>query len=182
MISSLIWVPAAGGGTQTIQFKPHNISTWITYTTVGPTINTIGVTGLNYNTLYDFQIVNNCPTGSTTDLMGQSYVIQCVGLVITPSSTTATVQFFNLGGTIDTYTVNLLNAGASSILQTNTLVAPFPASISTVFTGLTPLTTYNIQVIPSTYGIQNTTCVTTSFQTSNTPTCPAPVGLTVTFS
>lgn len=182
MISSLIWAPAAGGGTQTIQFKPRNTTTWITYTTVGPTISSLGITGLNYNTLYDFQVINNCPTGSTTVVTGSDVKIQCVGVMVTPSDTAATVQFFDLMGTIDTYVVNLLDAAAVNIVLFNTLTSPFPASITTTFTGLSPLTTYNIQIIPSTFGISNTSCTTVSFKTSNTPTCPAAVGLAVTFS
>lgn len=182
MISNLTWVPAAGGGTQTIQFQIQGTSTWITYATIGPTVNNLGVTGLNYNTLYNYQVINNCPTGSTTLVSGQSYVIQCVTPTITPSSVTAQVQFFNLGGTIDTYTVNLLNLASTTILSSAVLTGPFPASITTNFTGLTNLTSYNIQVIPSTFGISNTTCTTVSFTTTNIPVCPAPAGLTVTFS
>lgn len=182
MISNLIWVPAAGGGTQTIQFKARNTTAWINYTTVGPTVSSLGITGLNYNTLYDFRVINNCPTGSTTVVTGSDVKIQCVAVNVTPSDTTASVQFFDLMGTIDTYAVNLLDAAAANIVATNTLTAPFPASVATTFTGLSPLTTYNIQIIPSTFGISNSSCATVSFKTSNTPTCPAAVGLAVTFS
>lgn len=182
MISNLTWTPAAGGGTQTVQFQIEGSSTWISYSTVGPTINNLGVTGLNYNTLYNFRVINNCPTGSTTQVVGQSYVIQCVTPVITPSSSSAQVQFFNLGGTIDTYTVNLLNASSLAILFSNVLVGPFPASLNTSFVGLTALTSYAVQIIPSTFGISNNSCTTVSFTTTNTPVVPPPAGLAVTFS
>lgn len=182
MISSLIWAPAAGGGTQTIQFKADNTTTWLTFSTVGPTVNAAGVTGLNYNTLYDFRIVNNCPTGSTTNVVGQDIVIQCPNVLITPSDTVGNIQFFHLGGTIDSYKVDLLNASSGAVLQTQTLVAPFSATVTTSFSGLSPLTTYNVRVSPFSGSIGKTNCAVTSFQTANTPTCPAPVGLTVTFS
>lgn len=182
MIANLTWVPAAGGGTQTVQFQIEGTSTWITYSTVGPTVGTLGITGLNYNTVYNFQVINNCPTGSTAIVSGQSYDIQCPILTITPSASSAQVQFFHLGGTIDTYTVNLLNAASTTILATNVLVAPFQASITTSFLGLIALTSYSVQVIPSSFGLRNNGCVTTSFTTSNTPVCPPPAGLAVTFS
>lgn len=182
MVSNLTWTPAAGGGTQTIQYKVNTTSTWTTYTVLAPGVNSIGVTGLNYNTLYDFQIINNCPTGGTTILSGQDIIIQCPNLLISPTSGSVTVQFTGLGGTIDTYVVQLLNATSSAIISTNTLTAPFPAMISTTFTGLTSLTTYNIKTIPSSGSYSNSNCATVPFTTSNTPVCAAPTGLMVTFS
>lgn len=178
MVSNLVWTPASGGGTQTIQFQVYGSSTWITYQTVGPTISSLGITGLNYNTLYNFRIVNNCPTGSTTVLQGSDIKITCPTLLLTPSDTNVSIQFFGLGGSIDTYTVNLLNANSTAILQTNTLSQPFGSMVTTTFSGLTAITTYNIQVIPSSLTYSNSTCTTVAMMTTNTPTCPAPTGLT----
>lgn len=182
MISNLTWAPAAGGGTQTIQFKPVNSTTWITFDTVGTTISTQGITGLEYNTLYDFRVVNNCPTGSTTQVVGQDIVIQCPNLLIIPSDTTASVQFFHLGGTIDQYNVYLLDVSSGTILQTQTPVAPFDPTITLIFSGLSPLTVYNVKINPGSGGIMKTNCTTTTFKTTNTPNCPMATGLNVTFS
>lgn len=181
MVSNLTWAPAAGGGTQSIQFQIDGTTAWITFATVGPTISSQGITGLEYNTLYHFRVVNNCPTGSTTQVAGQDIVIQCPNPLITPSDTAATVQFFHLGGTIDSYQVLLLDANNNAI-QTLTLSPPFNASITTSFTGMTPVTTYGIRIVPASGTINKTNCPTTSFTTTNTPTCPAAVGLDVTFS
>lgn len=182
MISSLTWTPAAGGGTQTIQFMASNSSTWITFDTVGPTISSQGITGLNYNTLYNFRVVNNCPTGSTSQVVGQDIVIQCVNTLIIPSDTVANIQFFHLGGTIDSYKVDLLDATSAVVLQTQTLMAPFDAAVTATFSGLAPLTTYNIKVTPGSGSVLKTNCTTTSFKTTNTPSCPGATGLNVTFS
>lgn len=182
MISTLTWSPAAGGGTQTVQFKPHTAADWISYQTVSATTSTIGVTGLDYNTLYDFQIVNNCPTGATTALTNSDIKIQCPTLTISPADISTSVQFFHLGGSIDSYIVQLLDSGSSQVLQTKTLTAPFSTSVVTSFAGLSPLTTYNIKVIPTSGVISKSDCATTSFTTTNTPTCPAPISLAVTFS
>lgn len=182
MISNLIWSPAAGGGTQTVQFKLRSSTVWISYITVDPTISSIGVTGLNYNSLYDFQIVNNCPTGSTTVVTGSDIKFQCPSVQVSPADTTAVVQFVDLGGTTDTYVVQLLDAASANILQTQTLVAPFSTTVTVTFTTLASLTNYNVKVIPSSFGITKPDCTTIPFKTINTPACPAPIGLTVTFS
>lgn len=181
MIANLVWAPAAGGGTQTIQFQVNGASTWITYTTIGPSISTIGVTGLDYDTLYNFRIINNCPTGSTTQVLGSAIAFHCPSLLISPADTSVSVQFFDLGGTISSYLLNLLDTG-NNVLQTKMLTAPFDASITTLFTGLTPLTSYNLQISPRSGSFVKTDCPTLTFQTSNTPICPPPIGLAVTFS
>lgn len=181
MIANLTWDPAAGGGTQTIQFKVSGQGTWSTYTTVAPTVNNLAVTGLDYNTLYFFEVINNCPSGAQPSSVGFEIVIQCPNVLITPSDTVANIQFFHLGGTIDTYVVNLLDL-SNNVLQTKTLVAPFNPMVVTSFTGLTALTTYNIQISPASATHAKNDCPVTTFKTTNTPTCPAPVGLIVNFS
>ncbi len=182
MLSNLTWTPAAGGGTQTIQYKIRSSSAWISYTTVDPTIGTIGVNGLNYNTLYDFQVVNNCPTGATTVVTGSDIKFQCPSVQISPADTSTIVQFVELGGTTDSYKIDLLDATSGTILQTQTLSAPFTTTITATFTTLAALTSYNIHVTPSSFGIEKSNCTTVPFRTINTPVCPAPIGLNATFS
>jgi len=181
MVSVLTWVPAAGGGTQTIQFKLRSETDWATFITVGPAISSQAVTGLNYNSLYDFRVINNCPTGSTTILEGSDIKFQCVSLTVTPSDTSLTVQFPDLGGTIDTYIVELYDT-QNLLLSTNTLIAPFTSTVTSAFTGLSPITTYRIKVTPASYTFSKTDCTQVSTSTTNTPACPAPLSLDGAFS
>lgn len=181
MVSILTWTPAEGGGTQTIQFKLRPATDWASFTTVGPTIASQAITGLNYNSLYDFRVVNNCPTGGSTVLEGADIKFQCVSLNVTPSDTSLTAQFPDLGGTVDTYTVELYNT-QNVLLSTNTLLAPFPSTLTSTFTGLSPITTYRIKVIPASSTFSKTDCTQVSAATINTPACPAPLSLDGSFT
>lgn len=181
MISTLKWIPAANGGSQTVQYKKYTESDYSTFTTVVSTVDTIAVTGLDYNTIYNFRIVNNCPDGNNQTVLGNDVVFTCPQITTTPSDTTVLVQFFDLGGSIDKYVVDLLNPFTNVVLQSKNLVAPFSANVSTTFTSLSPVTQYSVRVRPnaSTYSKDN--CSAISLSTNNTPSCPIPTSLGVSF-
>ncbi|MEO7175437.1 MAG: fibronectin type III domain-containing protein [Saprospiraceae bacterium] len=59
--ASVSWSAVAGANNYTLQVKPASSNTWISFTSIGTTVN---VTGLITNTAYNFQVRSNCAAGS----------------------------------------------------------------------------------------------------------------------
>ena len=57
----ITWTAGAGATSQDVQYKLTSSSTWITYSNVGPSVNSANINGLVDSTSYDFRIVTNCP-------------------------------------------------------------------------------------------------------------------------
>lgn len=181
MIAHLTWTPAANGGSQTIQYKKNNESIYTTFATVVAIVGSIDITTLDYNTIYNFKIINNCSDG-TQEILLTKVLFTCPQITVTPSDTTAYVQFFDLGGSVDKYIVDLINPFTNTILDSKALLQPFASIVSTTFTGLTALTQYVVRVKPNALLNVKSDCATVSFTTNNTAACPIPSSLSVTFS
>lgn len=171
----------SNNGPQTVQYKFANVSNWTTATTVSSTTNSAGITGLNQNKLYNFQVINNCPTGGPSASTTLSAIeFTCPSINLTSTSTSITYSFVNLGGDIDTYTLTLLDSG-NNVVQTKTESGPFSSTVTNTFSGLTANTGYQIQSTVKS-GTLSKACGFQTITTPNVPSCPTAANFTVTFS
>ena len=181
----LEWTPGAGTNTlnQTIQYKLTGSTTWITFNTVGPTVYTALITGIQDNKVYDFRIIDNCSTGGPTAsavIKGIKFI--CPTVTLSPSFDTAQFDFLHAGGDVNKYLVELLNT-SNAVIASKPINSP-TTNISDLFTGLVPSTSYNIRVTmyAGSSFEYNKTCTAVAFVTTAAPTCNAPTAVTATIS
>lgn len=174
---TLTWTPGAGATSQDVQYKLSTSGTWITHATVGAAITTSTISGLSDNLIYDFRVVTVCAGGNTPSTGTQQINIICPTVTVTKTHNTASYSFTHIGGSITGYTVQLLNAAGTTVLQTQAPSITSP--VSGTFTGLTAVTSYNIRVtvIAGTFSKE---CSLNAFTTDSTPVCNAPTGVTAT--
>ena len=184
MQAVLTWTPASGGNStgQKVQYRVKG-GTWLDWSSVGPLVSTETITGLNDNSIYEFQVVNICSVG------GSSVSNQSQGIKITcPAVTTSALTYnsfsysFNpLGGDIVDYVVELRNP-SNALVGTQTVVSANPVSGS--FSGLIASTTYSLKVIPRTASQTYTKpdCAIVNVTTSAAPACAAPTNVSATIS
>jgi len=179
----LNWTPAGGLNStgQQVQYKQSSSSTWITATTLGPGVNTYTLNGLLDNLIYDFQILNLCTYGGpTSGTAFQSVNLTCPTLQITPTFNSVSFSFPTLGGSVNEYRVDLLDATDSSVIAFKNMVA-LTGTIGDSFTGLDPQTNYQLKVTvkAETYSKQ---CSPVPFATAALPVCDSPISLTATIN
>lgn len=175
---TLNWTPGAGATSQAVQYKLSTAGTWTTHSTVGGAVATASITGLSNNLIYDFRVVTNCSGGSPAP-SNNTQQINIICPTVNESSTDTTIDYsFNhLGGSVTAYTVALLDAAGTTVLQTQT--PSVTSVISGIFSGLSPAVSYNIRVTV-TAGSFNKVCDLVPVSTVLTPTCNAPTGVTAT--
>jgi hypothetical protein len=181
--ANLTWTPAGGANSlsQDVQYKVSTSSTWITHSNVGPSINTATITGLLDNTVYDFRVINNCSVGGPTPATQyQTVNLTCPVVTVTPSYDSIGYSFTHLGASVDSYTVELLNASDGVVATINELTPS--GTVTNSFTGLTASTVYKVRVtvkVGSTFSKQ---CTATTTGTIAAPTCDPPTGVSATMS
>jgi hypothetical protein len=176
----LSWIPAGGENSksQDILMKVNGSSNWSIFQNVSPLVNTIEISGLEDNTKYDFQIVDNCVYGGpVSSAIASGIKITCPSLSFTNIYNKIQFAFNHLGGSIDHYYVDLYD-GNSNLLSTLHIT-----SISSVITGnfneVSPNTNYKLLIIAAAGGIsQSCPVVTTS--TPPPPVCDAPINVRAT--
>ena len=169
------WSSGAGSNTQDIQYKLSSASTWITQGSVSGVTVTYTISGLSDNVLYDFRVVSNCSSGTSVNSVSLSQInILCP--TVTASTTTSTVvySFPAIGGSVSSYTVDLLNSAGTTVVNTLT-------TVSGTFTGLAEGTNYKIRVT-AVAGSFSKVCNLSSATTTITPVCNAPTITTVTLA
>jgi hypothetical protein len=179
---TLTWTPAGGANSssQDVQYRVSGTSNWTTFQNVGATVNTLAITGLSDNTKYDFQIVDNCVVGgpvASAPYTNIKFTCPTPGFTTTYNSIQYT--FNALGGSVDSYVVNLLDTN-NNLVATQTITSP-PSVIVGSFTGLNALTTYWVQIIPLS-GTMSGNCAAVQTSTPNVPTCDPPSNITATLS
>lgn len=180
--ASITWTPGGGGGTQTVEYKLLSDASYTQYAVVSPTTTSVSIPGLTQNATYIFRITNNCSGGTAAVATKQAIELTCVTTTTTVTDTSVVASFTPLGGAVTSYVVDLLNAGGTGVLQSQTFTGPFDAQVTATFTGLIAATTYNIRVSPAAGTVTRTNCGLTSFTTTSVPGCPLPTNLTVTIS
>lgn len=174
----LNWTPGAGATSQDVQYKLSTSGTWTTHSTVAGSVNTTTISGLSDNLIYDFRVVTNCAGGTPAPSnQSQQINIICPSVTTGVTDTTCSYSFSHIGGSVSAYTVELLNAAGTTVLQTQT--PPLTSTVSGNFTGLTPSTNYNVRVTV-TAGSFSKQCPLIAVTTTSTPSCNAPTGVTAT--
>lgn len=181
--ASLAWTPGGGGGTQVVEYKLASAPTWTQYAVYGSTTSSALISGLSSNVIYNFRITNNCSGGAAAAGTSSSIGLACIALSNVTTDTTVASTFTPSGGDVDTIVVQLYDSTGTTLLQTQTFLAPFASSLTATFQGLTASTTYQLVAVPSigtTY--TNTTCSKVTATTTSVPGCALPTNLTVTIS
>lgn len=186
--SVISWTPAGGSNSlnQTVQYKATDSSTWITFNTVSSSIATITITGLVNNTIYDFQVIDNCSVGGPVpSTVIHAIQFACVTLALTPTYNSVAAGF-TLNGIVDITKVDvvLLANDNTTILATQIITSPANTSYTNTFTGLNNSTNYNVRLnfyAGSTFAYSNS-CPSTAVTTSSAPVCAAPTNVTAVLS
>jgi hypothetical protein len=173
---NLNWSVGASAASQDVQYKLASSSTWITHSNVAGNVTTASITGLQDNLIYDFRVVTNCTGGTPSPGSATQQInIICPTVTTTVTDTTFSYSFLHIGGSVTSYSVQLLNSAGTTVLQTQN-----PAVSSTVtgtFSSLTQTTVYGVRVT-AVAGTFNKQCSIVYDTTSATPTCNPPTNLT----
>jgi hypothetical protein len=177
------WTPAGGANSlsQDVKYKKKSDAGFTLFGNVGPGVNTATITGLLDNVVYQFMVSNVCAYGGPTpSAQYEGVLFTCPAVNMTPSHNLVSYNFTHLGGDIDKYVVELLNASGSGVIATNQHTAP-SGTISGSFTGLNPSTAYKIRVTVYA-GTYSKICPANDFSTAAAPVCDAPTNVTATLS
>lgn len=175
-----LWEIGDTTGTTNIKFRYrlYGDTTWVSII-LGPAIREYAFTGDN-NRLYDMQLVNI--NGSTNPA---SVIIQAIGFsdptpLFSPTNTTVGLSFNNLSVDIDSYTAVISEYATPGVpIETNVIYpTTYPEVMTTSFTGLDPLTKYQVTVTPA--ANQFSDIFTYTFITEEVATCAAPSNTTAT--
>lgn len=173
----LNWTPGGGATSQDVQYKLSSSGTWITFQNVSGSTNTITITGLQDNLIYDFRVVTNCSGGTPApSAPTQQINLLCPTVTATPSDTSVAYSFNELGGSVTAYAVKLFSSDGLTEIASQT---PSGTSVrSGTFTGLTASTSYKIRVVITAGSFSKTDCAFVDTTTTATPTCNAPSNVT----
>jgi hypothetical protein len=175
---SLSWTPQPNGNSTGQDIKSRGKTAGGAYAvkaSVGTTVSTYSPLSLSDNLVHQVLVCTNCSVGGPADSNVVELVgLTCVGTVtITPAETSGTVSFAALGGDVDTYTINL-KQGASILF---TATKPTAGTVTHSFTGLSPSTAYDVEVVAKIATAYSKACIKGTLTTSASP-CLAPTGLT----
>lgn len=167
---------------QTVQYKLNTSSSWTTASSVGPITTMYSISGLTSNVVYNFQVINNCSQGGPSPSTPVNAIqFTCPVVSLSTTSSTLTYSFPNLGGSIDTYLITLLDSTGINIIQTKTATLPFSNIVTDTFNGLNGNTSYQVQVTVQS-GVYNKVCPAQTTTTTNIPACPSVSNFTATLS
>ena len=173
---------SSNNGSVSVQYKLNSISNWTTASSVSPVTTNYSITGLNSNSIYNFQIINNCPIGGpSTSTVVSAVQLTCPTVTLTSTSSVINFSFPNLGGDVNSYVVTLFDSTGINIIQTKVENAPFSNVVSDAFSGLTPNTAYKVGVTVNA-GSFNKTCTAQTISTNSIPSCPSAANFSVTLS
>lgn len=176
---TLTWTPGGGAASQDVQYKLASSGTWTTHSNVAGNVNTATINGLQDNLIYDFRVITNCAGGSPSpSLSTQQIKIICPTVSTTPSNTSVSYSFSELGGSVTGYTVKLFDSSGVTELSSQT-----PTGTTTrtgTFTGLTASTAYKIRVIITAGSFTKSDCAMVSVTTTANPACNPPTNVSAT--
>lgn len=175
----LTWTAGAGATTQEVQYKLSTSGTWTTYETVAGNITTSTINGLEDNKIYDFRVITNCAGGTPSpSLTTQQIKINCPTVTLTPSDTSISYSFPELGGSVTAYTVKLFDSAGTTEIASQT-----PSGTTTrtgTFTGLTQSTAYKVRVLITAGSFSKNDCAFIDGTTTVTPACNPPTNVVAT--
>lgn len=183
---TLNWTPGGGSNiiNQKVQYRASYNANWTLFTNgtyptglLGPTVNTITITGLLENTVYYFRVVSVCQIGG--DIPGtETNAIKwlCPTIQTTSTYNTISYQIPDQGEGVTGYLFQLLD-GSLNVVQTKTTLSGVFDSVS-----LAPSTAYSIRLTLTANNTVNNICALVSVSTTAVPACPTPVLQTPSFS
>lgn len=175
---NLTWSTGGGAASQDVQYKLATDSSWTTHSNIAGNINTATLNGLQDNLIYDFRVVTNCTGGTPAPSMATQQVnLICPTVTITPTDNSVSYSFTNVGGSTTGYTIHLLDAAGTSILQTQS--PSVTGTVSGTFSTLTQSTSYKVRVTIIA-GSFNRQCGALDTATTATPVCIAPTNVAAT--
>jgi hypothetical protein len=175
----LSWTPAGdlNSTAQQVQYAIAGSSDWVTVVTLSAIDNSYTVSGIDYNQMFDFRIVNICKYGGPIPSSTfQSINISCPTVDIVPAYDTVTFNFDELGGSVTSYQLDILSQEDGSTVTSQTVPTDNPVSVS--FMGLVPTSGYYLVVTPQAGAFSNR-CPGIPFSTTDPPPCNGPTDLTV---
>lgn len=167
---------------QSVQYKLNSAANYSTATSVSPVTTSYAINGLTKNSIYNFQIVNNCSAGGPSPSTPVSAIeFTCPNVTLSSTASTVTFSFVGLGGDIDTYVLTLLDSGGTNVIQTKNITQPFSSTITDTFSGLSANTGYQVQVIVKAAQF-NKNCAAQTTTTTSIPACPSISNFTATIN
>lgn len=159
-------------GPMTVQYKFSTVTGWTTATTLPSGSTSYAITGLNQNKIYNFQIINNCPSGGPSPSTVFSTIeFTCPTVNLTFDSSSISYSFVGVNGDIDTYVATLFDSTGSTVIQTKTISAPFASTVIGTFSGLNASTQYQVKLTEKALTFSKD-CNSQTVTTAAVPTCP----------
>lgn len=183
--ATLNWTPAGGSSTgQRVEYRVKSVGgSWTVFSSVSASVNTVTVTGLADNTIYEFRVVNMCSGGDVASFNAEGVNQTCVSQSHSVTATSCTVTFPHLGGEVSKYNIKIYQTIGGTLISSVDKTGPFTggSTVTHTFTGLTSGAGYYVQITPyvGTYSLPN--CSEFDILTT-APSCAAPSGVTVTLS
>lgn len=182
--ATINWTPAGGtySLSQDIEYKAIDDGGWTFHSNVSASANSVVISGLTDNVIYQYRITNKCAGGTNTvSAVDEAIYITCPSPVFVNQGLTGVAfNFFHLGGDISGYVVDLLSA-SDVVLDTKTFGSP-GSVVASFFNGLTPATNYKIRVTPKALGDQAEYTLVCAPVLFTTDSCSPPTDVSATLS
>jgi hypothetical protein len=181
-VINLTWTPAGGLNStgQQVQYKQRSASDWETAVVLGATESSYVLEGLEDNVVYEIRIVNECLYGGPAPSVAkQTIYITCPVVALVPSYNAVGFSFTHLGGDISQYWMELLDGLGAAVLDAK-YVFPSVGVVTDSFTGLDPVTDYQLRVTPQRDEWVKE-CLSVAFSTE-APVCDPPTNLLFMFN
>lgn len=156
-------------------YRRHNTLSW---NQVGSRLSanalSVDITGLEYNLLYDFQVISVCQDDRLSPSLIQTQAaLKPLFFTLTAEDTKVKVDFNTLGGDVSRYVIKLTNPAGTTVQTVQTVdVATDQKTVSHTFTGLTSATIYGVVIDALASSVTSTSPVktveTTVTQTDST--------------
>lgn len=185
----ITWIPPGGTNVinQTVYYKQAMSTTWLTLATVPATQNSYTTTiALTPNTLYDFRVSDNCSVGGTAySNVDESILFSCPPVTTTHTYSTIDAQFTMTNvNDINKIDIQVLDATETTVIATQTILAPGNLTYTKSFTGFAAATTYKVRLkfyANGTLAFTNV-CTAVSVTTDAAPACVAPTSVVANMS
>lgn len=164
---------------QLVQYKLTSSKDWIDKGYVQVGTNSVIISDLLDNNIYDFRVMTGCSAGSLTPSLTYRQInIICPTLSFSSAASTISYSFTALKGSITAYTVKLYDNAGTTLLSTQT--PTFTSSTSTItgtFSQLTASTAYKVELTINADTLSKT-CSKVSASTIAGTACDTPQSVT----
>ena len=177
----LDWQIVSGITSQLVQYKLATACSdcWIDFGYVDIAANSVTISDLSDNYIYNFRVQTSCSSGSPTPSILTSQInILCPTITTSVAASTISYSFSALGGSITGYTVKLYNSAGTTLLSTQTpSFTSSSTSITGTFSALTPSTAYKLELTIAADTFTKT-CTQVSASTIAGTACDTPQSVT----